>query len=81
MGALSEGKADNALVIAHLVAAQQQKATNIIAYLNSDTSTWAAEDETVVRQYLGLTSGLMAEEDEDSTPEEISFDGPEDGHI
>lgn len=50
------GDAARANVYARLAAAQQQKVANIIAYLNSDLPSWAAEDEAVVRRYLGLSA-------------------------
>ena len=39
-----------------LAGAQSAKTANIIAYLNSDRSTWSATDEEVVRIMLGLPS-------------------------
>lgn len=54
MKQLGAGNIAQAEVLATLAAAQQHKAENIIAYLNSDVSQWAEDDEHVVRQYLGL---------------------------
>lgn len=39
-----------------LAGAQSAKTANIIAYLNSDRSTWSVTDEEVVRIMLGLPS-------------------------
>jgi len=39
-----------------LAGAQSAKTANIIAYLNSDRSTWSETDEEVVRIMLGLPS-------------------------
>lgn len=43
-----------ARIFSDLAGAQSAKTANIIAYLNSDRSTWSEADEEVVRVMLGL---------------------------
>lgn len=45
-----------------LAGAQSAKTANIIAYLNSDRSTWSETDEEVVRVMLGLHTRSDSEE-------------------
>lgn len=56
-----------------LAGAQSAKTANIIAYLNSDRSTWSETDEAVVRVMLGLHTlpgGGADNEGEVSEPED-----------
>lgn len=65
-----------------LAGAQSAKTANIIAYLNSDRSTWSETDEEVVRIMLGLPSlsgddgGTPAADDERIQPPTPSVSGP-----